>query len=58
MIRAVAWTLWAVATIFLAGRLLARSSYFGGMLLGYDDWAIVTSFVVLTGVTIGAELSM
>ncbi|KAK8007509.1 hypothetical protein PG989_001499 [Apiospora arundinis] len=56
MIRAVAWTLWAVATVFLAGRLLARSSYFGGMLLGYDDWAIVTSFVVLTGVTVGAEL--
>ncbi|KAK7918323.1 CFEM domain-containing protein [Apiospora marii] len=56
MIRAVAWTLWGTATIFLGGRLLARSSYFGGMLLGYDDWAIITSFVVLTGVTIGAEL--
>ncbi|KAK8022161.1 hypothetical protein PG993_012928 [Apiospora rasikravindrae] len=56
MIRSVAWTLWATATIFLGGRLLARSSYFGGMLLGYDDWAIITSFVVLTGVTIGAEL--
>ncbi|KAK6840978.1 hypothetical protein PG989_005687 [Apiospora arundinis] len=26
------------------------------MLLGYNDWAIVTSFVVLTAVTIGAEL--
>ncbi|KAK6818978.1 hypothetical protein PG987_013720 [Apiospora arundinis] len=56
MIRAVAWTLWGIAAFFLAGRLLARSSYFGGMLLGHDDWAIVTSFVVLTAVTIGAEL--
>lgn len=56
-IRVVSWTLWAFAAFFLTGRLAARSSYFGGMLLGYDDWAIVLSFVVLTAVTIGAELS-
>lgn len=56
-IRVVSWTLWGFAAFFLAGRLAARSSYFGGMLLGYDDWAIVLSFVVLTAVTIGAELS-
>lgn len=36
--------------------MLARSSYFGGMSLGYDDWAILLSWVVLTAVTIGAEL--
>ncbi|KAK6075045.1 CFEM domain-containing protein [Seiridium cupressi] len=55
-IRAIAWTLWAFATTFLTGRLLARSTYFGGMSLGWDDWAIVLSWAVLTGVTIGAEL--
>ncbi|KAK6220847.1 hypothetical protein LQW54_001766 [Pestalotiopsis sp. IQ-011] len=55
-IRAIAWTLWAFATFFLSGRLLARTAYFGGMSLGMDDWAIVLSWVVLTAVTIGAEL--
>ncbi|KAF3024103.1 hypothetical protein G7054_g13495 [Neopestalotiopsis clavispora] len=55
-IRAIAWTLWAFATFFLSGRLLARTAFFGGMSLGWDDWAIVLSWVVLTAVTIGAEL--
>ncbi|KAI1860263.1 hypothetical protein JX265_005824 [Neoarthrinium moseri] len=55
-IRGVTWTLWGVATIFLAGRLLSRSSWFSGMQLGWDDWAIIASYVVLTAVSIGAEL--
>ncbi|KAH8199217.1 hypothetical protein TruAng_006623 [Truncatella angustata] len=55
-VRAISWTLWAFATFFLSGRLLARTSFFGGMALGYDDWAIVVSWFVLTGVTVGAEL--
>lgn len=55
--RAIAWTLWSVATIFLSGRLIARSTL-AGFQLGYDDWTILLSYVVLTAVTIGAELSM
>ncbi|KAH8674339.1 hypothetical protein BX600DRAFT_457448 [Xylariales sp. PMI_506] len=55
-IRGIAWTLWAVAATFLAGRLFARSSFVTGMRLGFDDWAILLSFVILTAVTIGAEL--
>lgn len=55
-IRQVYWPLYAVALIAFVCRGLARSKWFGGS-FWYDDWAILASFSVLTGVTIGAELS-
>ncbi|KAK7737507.1 hypothetical protein SLS53_006580 [Cytospora paraplurivora] len=53
--RAIFWSLYFVTLVSFACRILARTDYFGGT-LWWDDWFIVFSFVVATGVTIGAEI--
>lgn len=55
-LRSIFWTLYGVALLCFGSRLLARSRRFGGK-FWWDDWFIVASFVVLTAVTIGAEIS-
>ncbi|KAK6077455.1 CFEM domain-containing protein [Seiridium cupressi] len=52
LIRGLAWALFGVTTIFVAGRLFTRSSYFGGAHLGLDDWAIVASYLIIIAVTL------
>ncbi|KAK9422925.1 hypothetical protein SUNI508_04592 [Seiridium unicorne] len=58
LIRGLAWALFGVTTIFVAGRLFTRSSYFGGAHLGLDDWAIVASYLIIIAVTVGVELML
>ncbi|KAK6065534.1 CFEM domain-containing protein [Seiridium cupressi] len=58
LIRGLAWALFGVTTIFVAGRLFTRSSYFGGTHLGLDDWAIVASYLIIIAVTVGVELML
>lgn len=54
--RAIYWTLYTITLVSFASRILARTNGFGGN-LWWDDWFIVISFAVSTGVTAGAELS-
>ncbi|ROW11215.1 hypothetical protein VMCG_01306 [Cytospora schulzeri] len=53
--RAIYWSLYTITLVSFASRILARSGGFGGK-LWWDDWFIVASFAVSTGVTAGAEL--
>ncbi|ROW01737.1 hypothetical protein VSDG_02140 [Cytospora chrysosperma] len=53
--RAVYWSLYFLTLVSFASRILARSGGFGGK-LWWDDWFIVISFAVSTGVTAGAEI--
>lgn len=54
-LRSIYWTLYCVAFLSFGCRLLARSRKFGGI-FWWDDWFIIASFVVLTAVSIGAEI--
>lgn len=56
-IRGVAWSLFIITTIFVTGRLITRSSFFGGAPVGLDDWAIMASYVIIIGITVGVEIS-
>jgi hypothetical protein len=56
-IRGLAWSLFIITTVFVTGRLFTRSSFFGGAQFGLDDWAIVVSYVLIIGVTVGVEIS-
>lgn len=56
-IRGITWALFILTTIFVIGRLLTRSPFYGGALMGADDWAILGSYVVIIGVQAGVEIS-
>ncbi|CAN8099360.1 unnamed protein product [Discula destructiva] len=53
--RSIFWTLYAIALLCFGCRLVARSKKFGGI-VWWDDCFFLASFVVLTGVSIGAEV--
>lgn len=53
--RSVFWTLYFIALLSFASRIVARSRRFGGI-FWWDDWFIIASFAVLTAVSIGAEI--
>ncbi|KUI66065.1 hypothetical protein VM1G_01940 [Cytospora mali] len=53
--RAIYWSLYFVTLVSFASRIVARTGSFG-QTLWWDDWFIVFSFAVATGVTAGAEI--
>lgn len=55
-IRSIFWTLYAIALVCFASRMVARTRRFGGK-FWWDDWFIVASFCVLSAVSVGAEIS-
>lgn len=55
-VRSIFWTLYAIALVCFASRMVARTRRFGGK-FWWDDWFIVASFCVLSAVSVGAEIS-
>lgn len=53
----VAWGLWCLTIIAVAGRFATRSERLGGAGYGWDDWTILGVEGVMTAITVVAYLS-